>query len=504
LSNVQWNQGYVVDQAYTAGFYKDLTPEHLNYACVLSGVEPVPLNQPFTYFELGCGQGLTTTLMAASHPQGRFYANDFMPAHVADATQLAGAARLNNLTFLENSFAELAEGKVELPQFDFITMHGVYSWVSAENRQHLVKFMSRYLKPGGIVYVSYNAAPGWVPMTPVHRFIRSHAELQKCEGTGSVKKLEAARKFLTGMIDTGGEYFVNQPGLKPMLDLLRDADPHYLVHEYMNQTAHPLYLADVAADFSAGKLDYVCSSILVQKWAQLPFAQQQLVDTVSDPLWRETVRDFMVNTKFRRDIFVRGRRNMSKARQLACLQQCTVALVMAPEEAQQANFLPDFKAEILELLAKGPCTLSEFAQLSFCDGDLEFAARLTASLSSLKVVAIFVPTNVDEAVAATCRLNFEFAQRALFEDRYQVLGSALMGWGLKTSVLQRLVYLQLVQQPSQADAQSIAYQIHQILKNQVAINAEADGVQLDLADITTQVARVLREYVPMWKQLKVL
>lgn len=38
-----------------------------------------------------------------------------------------------------------------LPQFDFITLHGIYTWVSRENRQHIVDFIARYLKPGGIV-----------------------------------------------------------------------------------------------------------------------------------------------------------------------------------------------------------------------------------------------------------------------------------------------------------------------------------------------------------------
>jgi hypothetical protein len=33
--------------------------------------------------------------------------------------------------------------------FDYIALHGVWSWVSPENRGHIVRFAARYLKPGG-------------------------------------------------------------------------------------------------------------------------------------------------------------------------------------------------------------------------------------------------------------------------------------------------------------------------------------------------------------------
>ena len=46
-------------------------------------------------------------LIAAANPQGRFYANDFNPAHIVFARDLAREARLDNVTFLENFFDEL-------------------------------------------------------------------------------------------------------------------------------------------------------------------------------------------------------------------------------------------------------------------------------------------------------------------------------------------------------------------------------------------------------------
>jgi len=89
-----WNEGYVSDIEYTNGFYSDLSPHHLNFSCILNGVEPVPLDQPYTYFELGFGRGLTLNVLAATNSNGQFYGNDFNPAHVAGARALAATAQL--------------------------------------------------------------------------------------------------------------------------------------------------------------------------------------------------------------------------------------------------------------------------------------------------------------------------------------------------------------------------------------------------------------------------
>ncbi len=128
-----WTEGYVAEIEYTSGFYQELAPSLLSFAALVAGYQAPPIDRPFTCFELGCGKGISANLIAAANPAGRFYANDFNPAHIVFARALAADARLENVTFLEKSFAEL--GGEELPDFDYITLHGVYSWVSAENRR---------------------------------------------------------------------------------------------------------------------------------------------------------------------------------------------------------------------------------------------------------------------------------------------------------------------------------------------------------------------------------
>ena len=61
----------------------------------------------------------------------------------------------------DQSFAEFCN-RGDLPHFDFIGLHGIWSWISDENRAVIVDFVRRKLAVGGVLYVSYNTQPGLV------------------------------------------------------------------------------------------------------------------------------------------------------------------------------------------------------------------------------------------------------------------------------------------------------------------------------------------------------
>src|SRR5215470_15203477 len=152
-------QGYVLDSSYADTFFQELSPAWLNYVRALSGVPARPLDSGFTYLELGAGFGHSTIVNAGAFPQGEFHACDFNPEHIEGGRRYASALGLNNIEFHESSFEQLLEK--QLPQFDFIVLHGVYSWVSAESRAAVRRIVKEKLASGGLVYISYNCMPGW-------------------------------------------------------------------------------------------------------------------------------------------------------------------------------------------------------------------------------------------------------------------------------------------------------------------------------------------------------
>ncbi len=135
--------GYVADMGYTHGFYRELTPTLLSFVALTRGQQGPDVTGPLAYCELGCGQGFSMNLLAAANPTSASMRPDFNPAQVAGARRLAAEAGLSNVSFFDTSFADFAE-EPELPrEFDVISLHGIYSWISEENRKAIVDFIAR-------------------------------------------------------------------------------------------------------------------------------------------------------------------------------------------------------------------------------------------------------------------------------------------------------------------------------------------------------------------------
>ncbi len=146
---------------------------------------------------MACGQGFTTNILAATYPHAQFYANDFNPSHIATARDLAAKAGMKNILFFDDSFEEFLER--DLPQFDFISLHGIYSWITARNRQAIVDFIRRNLKVGGLVYISYNALPGWSAAMPMQALMLRHGQHSS---ESILTRIEQALNFTGELLET--------------------------------------------------------------------------------------------------------------------------------------------------------------------------------------------------------------------------------------------------------------------------------------------------------------
>jgi SAM-dependent methyltransferase len=223
---------YVLDAPYTWQFFGYQSPLVLNYIARLNGVPTLPLDRPFTYCDLGCGNGVNCNVLAECFPNGEFYGVDFNPEHIANANGLMAQGGCTNVTFLENSFEELLESF--LPKFDFIALHGIISWISEGACEDLYRVADRFLKPTGLLYVNYNALSGWEPLLPLVAKIKELAA--DIEGD-SIAKMRGVLGPLATL------EFNDAPPLKD--------DPNYLVHEYLNSVVRPLTFDTVADDMAA-------------------------------------------------------------------------------------------------------------------------------------------------------------------------------------------------------------------------------------------------------------
>lgn len=440
-----WRQGYATAVDYTAGHYPNLYPEHLNHACLLHGVEPPTLERRYTYFELGCGHAGTVSVLAASNPQARFFANDFMPSHVAAGRDRAGRAGLDNLTLLEHSFGDLAAGTPDLPELDYITMQGVYTWVSVEVRREIVRFIGRRLKPGGVVCLGYNAMPGWAGSLPAHRWMQASAQWAV---SGGAERVDHARTWLQRLSDAQAEVFADSPAMTRRLAQISEANPAYLHHEYLNRHWQPMYHADVAAELADAKLDFVGSAMLPSYWMRFPPAQQALLDAIPDPTWRETAKDYLLASSFRTDIFVKGRRTMAPARRRALLAGSSVALTARPETAAAGLARTDaaLAAQLrptLEVMAQQPHRFAEFAGPDSFDGAEDPLLPLIAMLSMNRHASVYRDAEASTDGRAARAWNACIAADAALGGSCTALASPVTGGGVDTDAVGLAVYRHL-------------------------------------------------------------
>ena len=125
--------GYDASAGYTYGFCPEMAPDWLDLAATMAGSAPARASgdAPFRYLELGCGQGMGLCLLAAANPQGQFVGVDFLPEHVDHGRAVAQAAGLTNIQFSDGDFVALAQQwPTAFGQFDYVTLHGVYSWIT--------------------------------------------------------------------------------------------------------------------------------------------------------------------------------------------------------------------------------------------------------------------------------------------------------------------------------------------------------------------------------------
>jgi SAM-dependent methyltransferase len=301
-----WNDGYITDVDYTRNAYREMTPAWLATTALLLGQRPPDLSQPFRYADLGCGHGLTATIVAATCPHAEVWGFDFNPVHVESGRQLASAAGLTNLHFQEASFADLAALPADgLPEFDFIVSHGVASWISPENFAHLTRIIGQRLRSGGLAYLSYNVTTGWAAVLPARTLMRT---LMRSGHQRPDQAAAAIFNYLDILKDSGALFFAANPMVEKRLTETRKQDQRYLAHEFLNADWHPLMFAEMAEAMKAVKCTYIGSATLPENVdaISVPPGMMKLVTEATDPILRETLRDFGLAQTFRRDVYRRG------------------------------------------------------------------------------------------------------------------------------------------------------------------------------------------------------
>src|SRR6185312_7401650 len=365
-----WGRGYVTDITYTLGWYRQQAPSVMALACLLGSVAaPAPApDDAVSYLELGCGQGFGSLALAASNPSWRVTGIDFNPAHVAIARQWAAEAGITNAQFIEADLSTLAESPAarEIPGADFVSLHGVWSWVPRAVQDGIVRLLDAKVRPGGLVHLSYNSLPGWGAAMGMQRLLR---EVSRSLAWRSDRRSPQVREMIT----RSDKFPVT-----------------YLAHEFMNESWAPCYMADVAAALGRAKLEWVSSVELIENFPEMTLtpAQRAVQQRFEDPLVRELVKDTCLERQLRHDLFVRGARRLTAAQRDEALMDVTICTTVSPNDmpdrievpAGTAELNPSFYRPIAQALAAGPRTARELLAMPEVEGSKNNPAELLGIL----------------------------------------------------------------------------------------------------------------------------
>ena len=509
----RWDDGYVTDVTYTDNVYREMTPPWLALTATLLGQRPPDLSRPFRYADLGCGFGMTALFVAATCPQAEVWGFDFNPAHIEVARRCAAEAELTNITFVEASFADLAQQPpIDLPEFDFIVSHGVLSWVSATNRQHLIDVIGQRLCAGGLAYVSYNTQAGWASMVPLRELMR----LVAASGPNRTDQMVPAVLDLLDRARTGGaRYFATHPDLEARLNLLRKQNPRYFAHEFLNADWHPLMFSEVMDAMQEARCLYVGSATLAENFdvASVPGDMIPLLAETRDLRLRESLRDLGMDRGFRRDVYRRGLVQLLPAEQAALLETFRFTRIGTLPDGEISfttpvgtlTGRPEVYTPLLTTLRQGPASISDLrrADPARTTGDIVQALMLLIGAGHIHPM-LPDPT----AGAATTRaLNRWIAQANGAGADMPRLAAPAIGSMLPVDLLETLVVGQLLDGAAE-DAPSLARHMLAQLSHS-GRSLQRDGQKLEDPREVEQHARklaqdILTTRVPLLRALGVI
>jgi hypothetical protein len=511
-----WGGGYVTEIDYIHGHYAELCPGIMRFACIAAGVAP-PTSQPLRYLELAYGQGNSANIHAAA-TTGEYWGTDFNPSQTAFAQTLAEASG-SGAILLNDSFAELA-ARSDLPEFDVIAMHGIWSWITDENRHTIVDIIRRKLRVGGMLYISYNCFPGQTSLLALRQLLKIHADLAPSNAAGLVGKLNDAMAFAQKVIDAGSLYFrLNPFGKEWLKGNLSKQNPTYLAHEYLNDNWEPMTFAEVARWLDGAKVSFAASANLKDHVDSVMISAEgrQLLEQCKQPILRQTVRDYLVSQQFRRDIFVKGIRRLSLLEMSEAITAESFVLLTAPEDVPRKTKSPigevTFQREVydplLEVLAEDNYTPKKIGQLATHAKLKSVPLRvLVESLLLLTGMGHTHPARIpDRASRERCRLlNRRLYERARGSGEIRWLASPVTGGGITVLRTEQL-FLLAMQHGKKTAAEWAAFVLG-IFSSQgepvIKDGKKLESAEEALADLTKRAQLFADKRVPILKALEVI
>ena len=442
-----WTEGYCTQLAYTYGYYREMCPQHIRF-CLLTRKMPPPPSSGFTYCELAMGNGFSANIHAAAN-HGLFTGMDFHPDHASFAAGLADRSG-TGLRVTDDSFEDFLAK--DHPGYDYICLHGGWSWISGRNRELVVAFLQQHLKPGGVFYLSYNCYPGWSVTAPLRELFMLFDDNYGVKGVNPATRINNAVALTGELLQAHPLYLETSPWIMERFEGLREASPEYLAHEFFNADWDIMYFKDVSEILAEAKLRFAASATAQNNIPGFGLTEEarRFMSRVENPIVYQQAWDFFCNTQFRTDIFIKGGTEMTELQSKNLLLEERFCLIGPIKRMQytiqcgMGTFQMDEKphTEVAEILADDgyrPKTLKEILERVSGRMTFEQLLGIVTRLIGKGYVQPCQPADTAAGRREHCaRLNEELVNRAESSDDLRYLASPETGGGIILSRPERL------------------------------------------------------------------
>lgn len=463
-----WNDGYFSEMQYTYGYYQELSPTYLKFILLLKGYD-VFNNSNQHHCELGFGQGISLNIHAATM-KSEFYGTDFNPSHAAFARDLSQYCHSITHIF-DDSFEQLLHR--DLPQFDSICLHGIWSWINIQNQKIIQKFIDKFLKPGGVVYISYNILPGWTPLLPIRELLYNQFTYATF-GDDTPKRIYQAIELTQQTLQHSSEFNHISPDSIKQLEQLKNFDFHYVAHEYLNSDWHCLTFSKIQQQLKQSKLEFAGKVDFYAYTQFLSHTDEQLehLNSISSTILKEDVSDFMTNNRFRRDLFIRGGIKLNPLQIQQKLDELSFILTL-PRDKHNPNITgkyqhfsldPSIYGRVLDYLASNHYEAKNFKDIREHCSELNIFVllQIISVLSLNREVAVCQHETLRCENSAKKFNDFVF-NTIKTEHKVLPLASAMIGQGLPLSYID-LVFINKFNENIHSSAQDYAEYAFQYIK----------------------------------------
>jgi methyltransferase-like protein/SAM-dependent methyltransferase len=288
--------------------YPQSHPRRLATIAHLLGME-VPDFRSLKILELGCSSGGNLLPLVEQLAGSPCIGIDGSERQIEQGRTLLQSAGLRNVTLLHEDIRQFDLGR---GPFDFIIVHGVYSWVPDDVQRAILNICRHTLAPHGVAYISYNTYPGWRLRGMIRDLMLYRASFFE-RPDDQLREGMALIDFLAKSVPQKDNAYGML--LSTELESLRPKAESYLIHEHLEENNRPDYFHEFmrrAGEYQLqylGEADYstmAASNFPADVEKRLRELAAAGSDGQSDVIQMEQYMDFVRNRLFRQTLLCRA------------------------------------------------------------------------------------------------------------------------------------------------------------------------------------------------------